>query len=74
MQVRFRPIGMLKSYTQGDVSLEFSAQLTVRQGLQQIGIPTELVALVLINGKQATKDTALNDQDEIQVIAVLGGG
>jgi len=74
MQAVFKPIGLLKTYTQGDVTLSFDTPITIRQGLDQIGIPADLVALVLVNGKQATKDTPLNDNDEIQLIAVLGGG
>ncbi len=74
MQAVFKPIGLLKTYTQGDVTLSFDAPITIRHGLHQIGIPADLVALVLVNGKQATKDTPLNDNDEIQLIAVLGGG
>jgi sulfur carrier protein ThiS len=74
MQALFKPIGLLKTYTQGDVTLSFDAPITIRQGLQQIGIPADLVALVLANGKQANKDDLLHDKDEIQLITVLGGG
>ncbi|MGE5374216.1 MAG: MoaD/ThiS family protein [Bacteroidota bacterium] len=75
MPVTLRPIGHLKSLVNDQAELTVPAGLTVREALQRVSIPSELVALVVINGVyQADKDILLNDGDVVKVMAIIGGG
>ena len=38
------------------------------------GMPPEVVALVLVNDEQETKDYVIQDGDYVKLIAVIGGG
>ena len=40
----------------------------------RLGIPPEVVALVVVNEEHQTKDYILQDQDIVRVLAVIGGG
>jgi sulfur carrier protein ThiS len=49
--------------------------ISVRDALALIKIPSELVALVVVNGLHTTdKGTILNDGDVVKLMAVIGGG
>jgi sulfur carrier protein ThiS len=75
MPVTLRPIGHLKDLVNGQTELTVAAGLTVRQALQSVKIPPEVVALVVINGvHQTDKDALLDDGDIVKLMAVIGGG
>ncbi len=74
MAAQLRPVGMLKKYIQDQPSAEVPSGITVKAALEGISIPPELVALVLVNGQSQAKDYLIRDGDDIQVIAVIGGG
>jgi sulfur carrier protein ThiS len=49
--------------------------ISVREALALIKVPSEVVALVVINGVHTTdKDTLLKDGDVVKLMAVIGGG
>jgi sulfur carrier protein ThiS len=75
MPVTLRPIGHLKSLVNDQTEVIVPAGISVRAALEQVHIPPELVALVVINGvHQTDKDTVLNDGDVVKLMAVIGGG
>jgi sulfur carrier protein ThiS len=74
MTAIIRPIGPLNKYIAEKKQVVVDSGITIRQALLNIGIPPEIVALVLVNKQNQNKDYLLQDQDEVQVIAVLGGG
>jgi sulfur carrier protein ThiS len=75
MPVILRPIGHLKSMTNNQTELTIPAGISIREALALIKIPSEVVALVVINGVHtADKDTILNDGDVVKLMAVIGGG
>jgi len=74
MSAIIRPIGMLKSYIGGQSEVFVPSGQTVRAALTAIGIPPELVALVVVNENQQPKDYLLQGQDVVKVLAVIGGG
>jgi sulfur carrier protein ThiS len=74
MPVTIRPIGMLKTYIGNQPEAAVESGRTIRQTLAELGIPPQLVALVLVNETQQDKDYILNDGDLVRVIAVIGGG
>jgi sulfur carrier protein ThiS len=75
MTVLIRPNGMLKDYIGGRDEAEVAPGETVRATLLVLGIPPEIVALVLINNVYETdKEIILRDGDVVRLMAVIGGG
>ena len=73
--VTLRPIGHLKSMVNDQTEISVPSGISVREALALIKIPSEVVALVVINGAHTTdKDTILNDDDVVKLMAVIGGG
>ena len=75
MSVILRPIGHLKSMVNDQAEINVQSGISVREALALIKVPSEVVALVVINGVHTTdKDTMLNDGDVVKLMAVIGGG
>ncbi|MEW5870611.1 MAG: MoaD/ThiS family protein [Chloroflexota bacterium] len=74
MAVMLRPVGMLKDYVGGRDTLTVPAGRSVRETLAAVGIPPELVALVVVNEVQESKDYVLQEGDHLRVMALIGGG
>jgi sulfur carrier protein ThiS len=74
LSVRIRLIGILKQYAHGENEITVDSGLTVRNSLFSIGIPPEIIALVLVNEIPVDKEHVLADGDIVQLIAVIGGG
>jgi sulfur carrier protein ThiS len=65
---------MLKDYIAGQTETSVEAGQSVHQSLTVIGINSDLVAGVFVNGEQQTKDYILQDGDIVKLLAVIGGG
>lgn len=74
MSATIRPFGMLRDYLKGEKEAQVPAGQTVRQALASVGIPPEIVALVLVNDQPQDKDYLLQDGDLVKILAVIGGG
>jgi sulfur carrier protein ThiS len=74
MTAILHPYGTLKSYIDGKKEIAVEAGRTVRETLAALGMPPEIVALVLVNSDQQGKDYVVQDGDVIKLIAVIGGG
>lgn len=74
MTATIRPYGILKEYIGGVYDTTIEAGLSVRQAMVNMGMPPEVVALVLVNDEQESKDYVIQDGDYIKLIAVIGGG
>ncbi len=75
MSVTIRPSGILKTYASDQSSLTVDCQgMTVRECLTKIKMPSELVAVVMVNGILQEKDYVIQDLDIIQLIPLIGGG
>lgn len=74
MSATICPLGMLRQYLQGEKEARIAAGQTVRQALTSLGIPPEVVALVLVNDQPQEKDYFLQDGDVVKILAVIGGG
>ena len=73
--VTLRPIGHLKSMVNDQTEITVPSGISVREALALIKVPSELVALVVVNGVHTTeKGTILNDGDVVKLMAVIGGG
>ena len=75
MSIYVVPVGHLKEYTQGQERIAVPAEgKTVREILEVLGIPSEVVAAVLIRDILVPKDHVPQDGDEVKLLSVLGGG
>ena len=69
-----KPAGTLKNYVGGQAEVAVEAGRTVREAMVALGIPPVIVALVMVNDMQASKDYVLKDGDVVKLLAVMGGG
>jgi len=74
MTAQIKSVGMLKSYIGGQTEVTVVAGRTVREAIAALGIPPEIVALVMVNDAQQPKDYVLQDGDVVRLLAVIGGG
>jgi sulfur carrier protein ThiS len=74
MPATLRPLGTLKTYTAGQPEVTVAAGRTVRETLAALGIPSEVVAGVLLNDVLQSKDYRIQEGDILKLIAVIGGG
>lgn len=74
MTAILKPVGILKQYTKGMNELIVQPGQSIREMLLSLGIPPDIIALVLINEQPVNKDHIISDGEIIQVIAVIGGG
>ncbi len=74
MTAIIHPYGALKAYIGGKTEIDVESGRTVRQVLQDLGMPPEVVALVLVNDEQQSKDYVVQDGDTVKVMAIIGGG
>lgn len=74
MSAEIKAVGILKSYIDGKPSIVVTAGNTVRETMQALNIPSEIVALVLVNDVQQSKDYVVQEGDCVTLLAVVGGG
>jgi sulfur carrier protein ThiS len=74
MTVTLRPNDALRQYTGGRPEVQVDPGRTVLETLAALGIPSELVAAVVVNNNLQAKDYVLQDGDQVRVLAVIGGG
>jgi sulfur carrier protein ThiS len=74
MSVFIRLNEALRVYVGGRSEIEVAPSQTVRETLVALGIPTELVAVVVVNDDQLDKEYILRDGDRVRLLAVIGGG
>jgi molybdopterin converting factor small subunit len=70
MQVSVKLHASLRPYGRSDSNdglfpLETTEKATVREVLQELGIPPEKVKMILLNGRGANVDSVLNDGDRV---------
>jgi len=74
MTTIFRPVGVLKTYIGGQNEVAVEAGRTIRETMLTFDMPPEIVALVMVNDEQQSKDYMLKEGDVVKLIAVIGGG
>jgi len=74
MPATLRPSGSLRDLVGGQAEIQVEVGRTVRETLAALGIVPEVVALVVVNEHQRSKDYLIQEGDTIRVLAVIGGG
>ena len=70
------PLGLLKRYIEDrETPILTEEGQTVAEVLEALGIPSGLMAIVLINGRQELlKNYILQDGDVVELVPLVGGG
>ena len=74
MVAHIRLSGSLRDLVQGLVEVEVAAGQTVRDAIQKIGLAPEIIAMVVVNETQESKDYIIKDGDVVRLRAIIGGG
>jgi sulfur carrier protein ThiS len=74
MSAQIKALGIIKSYLGGKNEIVVDAGNTVRETMCALNIPPDVVALVLVNDAQQSKDYRVRDGDVVKLLAVVGGG
>jgi sulfur carrier protein ThiS len=74
MSVIIRPTGQLKNLFNNQSKITVEAGHTVRKTLAAMQIQPEIIAGVVVNGNLQSKDYTLQEEDDVKLFAVLGGG
>jgi sulfur carrier protein ThiS len=78
MTAQIKLSGLLKSYADGQpvilVQVTEGSLKSVHDYLISLKIPSDMIAMVLVNGVLQEKDYAIRDQDIVQLIPLIGGG
>ena len=69
---KVKAVGILRSYAGDEVDIEGGK--SVEEVLASLGIPSPLVGIVLVNGRQVEKSYVIEEGDEVKLIPLLGGG
>ncbi len=70
------PVGLLRQYVGGEEVLTQRdwAGRSVRELIAALGIPSEVVGAVLVNGTLVQKDHILQGEETVKLIPLIGGG
>ena len=76
--VRCRLVGELRRYLPGgnggEGPMQLPASATIDELLERLQIPERDLLVVGVNGTKASHDIALNDGDEVTIVAPMTGG
>ncbi|MFQ6015125.1 MAG: MoaD/ThiS family protein [Anaerolineae bacterium] len=74
VEVKLTLVGMLKEYAAGEDTVTAQAGQVISEVLSELAIPPELVAVVMVNGRQESKSYRLREGDEVNLVPLVGGG
>lgn len=75
MEVNFRLFASLRKYCkESNNKVNVPDGITVRQLLQNQGVPLEEAPIILVNGIRTEADNSLKDGDTVSVFPLIGGG
>ncbi len=74
MKIEVRLVAALDRGRGGTMIREVPQATAGRALAEKLGIPTEEVGIVLVNGRHASLDEALADGDVLSLLPMIGGG
>lgn len=75
MKLQVKLMGPLKAKTPEGGTLELNDGASIHDVLAALDIPDNQVQIVMVNGKpQPNRDTSLAADDELTILAPVGGG
>ena len=74
MAVKVKLFATLRQERFDEQDIDYVANITVQNVIQNFNIPQQDVAIIFINGKHANLDQELNDGDTLSLFPPIGGG
>lgn len=71
---KVKVVGILSRYVGNQKEVEVKGGISIEEILAKLEIPSPLVGVVLVNGKQVDKSHVIGEGDEVKLIPLLGGG
>jgi len=72
--VQLTLVGLLKKYVPAESFASVESGRTVAEVIEELGLDPDLVAVVMVNGRQKFKSYRLQDGDDVKLVPVVGGG
>jgi thiamine biosynthesis protein ThiS len=72
--VQLTLVGLLKKYGPAESSVTVESGRTVMEVIEELGLDPDLVAIVMVNGRQKFKSYRLQDGDSVKLVPMVGGG
>jgi len=74
--MKVKVFGVLRTYTDGKIVIEITinSEKRVRDVIEMLNIPDQLVSLVESGGKAIGKDSIIDDTSEISLVPLVHGG
>ena len=67
-------VGLLREYGPVHASLGVEPGETVVEVIRKLGLDPDLVAIVMVNGRQRSKADTLVPGDKVKLLPIVGGG
>jgi len=67
-------VGLLRNYGPAQASLPVEPGETVLDLIRELGLNPDLVAIVMVNGRQQFKSHLLQPGDRVKLLPMVGGG
>lgn len=75
MRIRLRLFASLQKWLPDNpIDHEVAEPKTIREFLNEKGIPEEAVAICICNGDKVSADKPLRDGDSLEIFPLIGGG
>ena len=79
MPITVKLSSSLRRYVSGydphqGLNLEYTPDQTVEELMQQLGIPREMVKIIMVNGLSTPLERTLEDGDRLGLFPAVGGG
>ena len=74
MSITVVPTGILKQYVNGQEAITLEPGKSIFEMLETLGIPSAMVALALVNGRQRFKDVVPEEGTTVTLLPLIGGG
>lgn len=72
--VQLTLVGLLRKYVPAESPLTVEPGRTVTEVITDLGLDPDLVAIVMVNGRQEFKSYRLQDGDSVKLVPMVGGG
>jgi sulfur carrier protein ThiS len=73
-EVEFTLVGLLKKYGPAHASVVVEPNETVVEAIRKLNLDPDLVAIVMVNGRQRSKGDTLTPGDKVKLLPIVGGG
>jgi len=78
MEVKVKLYTILKKYGEGKLdknnNISIPEHLTLQDLISHLNIPEKLGKVCLVNGSPRDKEYTLSEEDEVKILALMGGG